>query len=157
MNLRPRASFLLLCWSLAACAQAGQIYKWVDSAGQVTYSSSPPPPNAKGEQLAMPPPPASEEVLQAKDHAKRDEEQARELERLRLEREAARKAEEDRLRASQPPPPVVIEKPVYVPKPVYVQPVHPHPAVKPSGKPPALAERAGSDQDSARTRMGSHA
>ena len=39
---------LLLAMSLAhSTAQAGQLYRWVDSTGRVTYSDQPPPANTK--------------------------------------------------------------------------------------------------------------
>ncbi len=111
MSMRPRIPCLLLCCGLAAYAEAGQIYKWVDDSGHVTYSSSPPPPGAQVEKLTVPPPPTQEEMSQARERAQRDEEQARALENRRREQEAARKAEEARLKSLQESQqPVVIEK-----------------------------------------------
>ena len=110
----------VLAWQTA---QATPIYKWVDSAGHVTYSSTPPPAGAKAQKLQVPPQPTAEEIRDAEARAKRMQEQASELEARRREQEA-REAEEARLRAMQSPPaPVVIEKPVYVPQPVYYPPV----------------------------------
>jgi len=123
MHLPFSVLFLLtlLVWQPA---QADPIYKWVDSAGQVTYSSTPPPAGVQAEKMELASPPSEEQVQQAKERVKRDEEQARELKKARLELEAARKAEEDRRREMQSSPPtVVIEKPVYVPQPIYYPPV----------------------------------
>ncbi|HSJ81357.1 MAG TPA: DUF4124 domain-containing protein [Thiobacillus sp.] len=101
---------------------AAPLYKWVDSAGHVTYSSFPPPAGIPAQKLPLPPRPSAEEILQAEARAKRIEEQASALEAQRLKREA-QAAEEARLRAMRPPTPVVIEKPVYVPQPIYFPPV----------------------------------
>ena len=122
---------LLLAVLVSQPASADTIYKWVDSEGQVTYSSIPPPGRIKAEIVALPPPPSEEEIKQAQDRVKRTEEQARELENQRLEQEA-REAEEARLRkAQQPQPPIVIERPVYVPQPIYYPPAH-----RPGPRPP---------------------
>jgi hypothetical protein len=129
-----------LCLLLAGLggqpAYAEPLYKWVDSAGKVTYSSTPPPPGAKAEKVKLPPPPSDEDIKQARERVKRTEEQASELENRRLDQEA-REAEEARLRAArQPQPPIVIEKPVYVPQPIYYPPAHrPRPPVGPPPSP----------------------
>lgn len=122
---------LLLAGLVCQSASAGPIYKWVDSTGQVTYSSTPPPGRIKAEQVAVPPPPSEEDIKQARDRVKRTEEQAREMENQRLEQEA-REAEEARLRKAQQPQTIVIEKPVYVPQPNYYYP----PATRPRPRPP---------------------
>jgi len=125
---------LLLAALVCQPASADPIYKWVDSTGQVTYSSTPPPGRVKAEKVALPPPPSEEEIRQAKDRVKRIEEQAREMESQRLEQEA-REAEEARLRKEQQPQPLVIEKPVYVPQPIYYPPaIRPKP-IRPPHKP----------------------
>lgn len=123
-------------------AFASPLYKWVDSAGQVTYSSSPPPAGTQVEKVQAPPQPSAEEVRQTEERAKRIEEQANELEAQRRQQEA-HEAEAARLRALQSPPaPIVIETPVYAPQPLYYPPVmrrppkrhpdkHPHPRPRP--------------------------
>lgn len=135
--MRPRIPCLLLCCGLAAYAEAGQIYKRVDSTGQVAYSSPPPPAGAQVEKLTVPPP-AQEEVSQARERAQRDGELARALENRRREREAARKAEAERLKALQESQqPAVIEKRVPQ-QPNYYYPVNPRPgtpADRPRPKP----------------------
>ena len=40
-------AILMLGTVLTATAQAGQLYRWVDSSGRVTYSDQPPPANTK--------------------------------------------------------------------------------------------------------------
>ena len=123
----PRAFALLLAGLAWQAAHAQQLYKWVDSEGRVTYSSTPPPAGARAETVAKPLQPSPEEIRQSEERVQREEAQARELKQQRLEQEAAereREAEEARLRALQsPPPPVVIEKPVYVPQPMTYPPV----------------------------------
>ncbi len=112
-------------WLLAGLvwqtASAAPLYKWVDRAGQVTYSSAPPPAGTRARAVELPPQPSAEETRQAEARLKRMREQASEMEARRL----AQEAEEARLRAMrQPPPaPIVIEKPVYVPQPIYYPPV----------------------------------
>lgn len=121
-----RALALLLAAIACHAAHADQLYKWVDSEGRVTYSSSPPPAGARAQPVAEPPKPSREEVEQTEARLKREREAARELEQQRLEQEAAqreREAEEARRRAQETPPTVVIEKPVYVPQPMPYPPV----------------------------------
>lgn len=121
--ISPYAFPLLLAGLLWQPAHAAPLYKWVDSAGQVTYSSHPPPDGAKAEKVTVPPQPTAEEVRQTAERVKRIEEQASELEDQRRQQEA-REAEEARLHALQSPPaPVVIEQPVYLPQPLYYPPV----------------------------------
>ena len=136
-----RALALLLAAMACHPAHAQQLYKWVDSEGRVTYSSTPPPSGARAETVAEPPKPTREEVEQTESRLKREREAARKLEQQRLEQEAARRereAEEARLRAQENPPTVVIEKPVYVPQPVTYPPVMappPRPAPPPQPLP----------------------
>jgi Skp family chaperone for outer membrane proteins len=135
--ISPRAFPLLLAVLVWQPAHAEQVYKWVDSEGRVTYSSTPPPDGAKAETVAKPLQPSPEEIQQSEERVKREEAQARELEKQRLEHEAAereKEAEEARLRALQTPaPPVIIEKPVYVPQPM---PYPPAMAPPPQERPP---------------------
>ena len=124
--ISPYAFPLLLAGLATQAACAAPLYKWVDTAGHVTYSSLPPPAGARARTIEIPPQPSPEETRQAEARAKRMLEQASELEARRREQEA-REAEDARLRAMQPPPPVVIEKPVYVPQPIYYPPVRARP------------------------------
>lgn len=127
--------FAALGWQPAA---AVPIYKWVDDAGRVTYSSLPPPASVRAEKVEPAPQPAVENVREAEERTERARALARELEAERL-RQEAEAAEAARLRALQfPPPPIVIEKPVYVPQPVYYPPVRKHPPKRPrpDDKPP---------------------
>jgi hypothetical protein len=140
-------SFHVLPWLLATLllqtAHADPIYKSVDSAGNVTYSSTPPG-GVKAEKVDVPPPPTEDETRQAAERVKQAEERASELESSRLEQEAkeraraaeerARAAEEARQREAQKP--VVIHQPVYVPQ--YYPPMQKRP---PSTVPPALPAR----------------
>ena len=137
----PYAFCLLLAGLAWQAAHADPLYKWVDSTGQVTYSSTPPPGGIKAEKVKVPPPPSDEDIKQAEERVKKIEEQASELENRRLDQEA-KEAEEARLRAAQQPqPPIVIERPVYVPQPIYYPPAHrprPRPPVEP--RPPTPVE-----------------
>lgn len=131
--------FAGLAWQ-PACADL--LYKWVDSAGHVTYSSLPPPAGTQAEKVQGPPQPSAEAIRQAEEQVKRTQELAREMEDQRRKQEAE-EAEEARLRAMQSPPaPVVIEQPVYMPYyyPSYVAPLpRPHPDKPPRRRPrPAL-------------------
>jgi hypothetical protein len=114
---------------------AGPIYKWVDRAGNVTYSSTPPPKGVQAKELEAPTPPSEEAFRQAEERTKRDGEAARELEKQRLEREAARESEEARLRERQTAQPEVTEPPVYQNDPVYYPPIKKPPIEKPAIKP----------------------
>lgn len=132
---------LLLAGLVSQAATADPLYKWVDKEGRVTYSSTPPPGNARFETVKAPPTPTGEEIRQAEERARKTEEQASELEAQRREQEA-KEAEEARLRESQRPPrTIVIEQPVYVPQPVYyppaMRPRPPRPPTKPPPRPPA--------------------
>ena len=137
MMISPYAFSLLLAGLTWQPAVAEPLYKWVDSTGQVTYSSTPPPAGVKAEIVKVLQPPSDEDIKQAEERVKRTEEQASELENKRLDQEA-KEAEEARLReAQQPQPPIVIEKPVYVPQPIYYPPAHrPRPPVRPRPHPP---------------------
>ncbi|MDT3705556.1 MAG: DUF4124 domain-containing protein [Thiobacillus sp.] len=127
---------LLLAGLTCQSAYAAPLYKWVDRSGHVTYSSRPPPEGTPAEKVQEPPQPTAEEIRQTGERAKRIEEQAAELEKQRLEQEA-REVEEARLRALQsPPPPIVIEKPVYIPQPLYYPPVMKPPRARHADKPP---------------------
>jgi hypothetical protein len=135
---RPR--ILLLLAALAAhAAHAGPVYKSVDRAGNVTYSSSPPAAGAAAQKLEVPPAPSEAETREAQERLRRAQERANELESQRLDR-VAREAEAEREReAAKPPAPVVIEKPVFVPQPfggsspVYPQGTPPIPQPLPRG------------------------
>ncbi|MBS1132771.1 MAG: hypothetical protein H6R16_3773 [Proteobacteria bacterium] len=137
MMISPYAFSLLLAGLAGQPAYAEPLYKWVDSTGQVTYSSTPPLAGVKAEKVKVLQPPSDEDIKQAEERVKRTEEQASELENKRLDQEA-KEAEEARLReAQQPQPPIVIERPVYVPQPIYYPPAHrPRPPVGPRPHPP---------------------
>jgi hypothetical protein len=126
---------LLLSTLLLQTAHADAIYKSVDSAGNVTYSSTPPE-GVKSQRLDVSPPPTEEETRQAKQRVKQAEEQVGEMENIRLEQQAkeqARAAEEARQRQAQQP--VVIPQPVYVPQQGYYPPVQARP---PANRPTPL-------------------
>jgi hypothetical protein len=128
MNLKgepmmsPPVFSLLLAVLASPSAVADELYKSVDSAGNVTYSSTPPR-GVKAEKVELAPPPAETEIQAAEERLKKNAAQANELETQRREKEAAeaeREAEAARLREAQQP--IVIEQPVYVPQPVYYPP-----------------------------------
>jgi sRNA-binding protein len=129
----PKFLCLLLAGFAWQAAQAAPLYKWRDSAGRITYSSLPPPPGLKAEQLKDASQPDAEAIRQAEVRAKKAQELAREMEAARR----AEEAEDARRRALQPPAPIVIEKPVYVPQPIYYPPVrHRPPRRHPPDRPP---------------------
>jgi hypothetical protein len=135
------AFFLLLAGLAWQPAYADPLYKWVDSSGQVIYSSLPPPAGTRVEKVQEAPQPSAEEIRQTEERTKRIEEQASEMEAQRLEQEA-KEAEEARLRALQSPPePIVIEKPVYMPQPFYYPPVMKSPRARHDDKPPLRRPR----------------
>src|SRR5512139_3563324 len=115
----------LLLASLACQAVlAAPVYKSVDSAGRVTYSSTPPA-GAKVEKMDLPATPSATEAQQAAEQVKKTEAQARDLETQRLAKEAEQKAKEEkeaeeaRLREAQKPQtPAASEQPVYYPPPI---------------------------------------
>lgn len=138
MNLAAHTRPVLLALLVVSVwrpAHGETIYKSVDSEGRVTYSSTPPPSGSRVEKLMLPSSPSEQDIRQARELAQRVETQGRQLESKRLEQEAAKKAEEERLRALQPPPPVVIEKPVYVPRAIYYPPVIERPPARPPRPP----------------------
>lgn len=138
----PAYVFPLLLAGLAwQPAYGASLYKWVDSAGRVTYSSLPPPAGAKGESVATPPQPSAEDIRQAQEQVKRAKEQASGMEEQRRSQEA-REAEEARLREMQPRPvPAVVEVPVYLPQPIYYPPVMAPPPKHHHDKPPQHRRR----------------
>lgn len=131
--MSPRVFSLLFAALASASAMADALYKSVDSAGNVTYSSTPPK-GGKVEKLEVAPPPTEAEVQAAEERLKKNAAQANELEAQRREKEAAQaaqEAEEARLREAQKPvEPLVIETPA--PPPDY----YPTPGTRyPSGVP----------------------
>lgn len=62
---------LLLVGFAWQAAQAAPLYKWRDSAGRITYSSLPPPPGFKAEQLQGASQPDAEAIRQAEVRAKK--------------------------------------------------------------------------------------
>jgi Domain of unknown function (DUF4124) len=140
--ISSRAFLLLLAGLACQPVHAEPLYKWTDSAGNVNYSSSPPPAGVEAEKVQPVPQPSAEDIRQAEESLERAQALARELEDERLRQDAA-EAEEARLRALEsPPPPIVIETPVYVPQPVYYPPVReprpkrPRPDDEPRRRPP---------------------
>lgn len=145
-------TFLALLAGLAwQPAHAEPLYKWIDDAGNVNYSSSPPPAGVRAETVQPPPPPSAEEIRQAEESVERAQALARDLEdeRLRQETAEAEAARQRALEEAPAPPPVVIERPVYVPQPVYYPPVRESPPKRPrpDGKPPRRPRPGEPDQD----------
>ena len=144
--MKPAQLFPLLLAALASPpGVADELYKSVDSAGNVTYSSTPPQ-TGKVEKLDVAPPPSEAEIRDAEERLKKNAAQAEELEAERREKEAAeaeREAEAARQRAAQQPvQPAVIETPVYVPQPVYYPPPGAgFPPGMPTNKPIPIAPR----------------
>ncbi len=133
--MTPRVFSLLFAALACSSAMADALYKSVDSAGNVTYSSTPPK-GGKVEKLNVAPPPTGAEIREAEERLKKNEAQANQLETQRLEKEtveAEREAEAARLREAQKPvEPEVIDTPADRPQPDY----YPPPGTRfPSGVP----------------------
>ncbi|MDO9219884.1 MAG: DUF4124 domain-containing protein [Thiobacillus sp.] len=120
--MSPRGFLLLFAALASASAGADALYKSVDRAGNVTYSSTPPQ-GSTAEKLEMEPPPSEAEVRATEERLKKYEAQANELEAQRQHREAeeaAREAAEARQReAQQPEPPAETGTPEPAPQPDY--------------------------------------
>jgi hypothetical protein len=116
--MSPRVFSLLFAALACSSAMADTLYKSVDGAGNVTYSSTPPK-GGKVEKMEVAPPPTEAETQAAEERLKKNAAQANEFEAQRREKEAAQAAqdaEEARLREAQKPvPPVVIETPAPMP------------------------------------------
>lgn len=123
--MSPRVFSLLFAALACSSAMADALYKSVDSAGNVTYSSTPPK-GGKVEKLEVAPPPTEAEIRETEERLKKYEAQASELEAQRLLKEAeeaAREAEEARLREEQKPEPrTETEMPEAAPQPDYYPP-----------------------------------
>jgi hypothetical protein len=139
--ISPCVLTLLFATLASVPAAAGPLYKWTDSAGRVTYASSPPA-GVSAVLLAVPPPPSEDEVREAKARLERVRAQLARLEDARR----AREEEEARLRAlQQPAPPIIVERPVYVPQPAIYIPVL-APAVHRDHEPRPRRPRADRDE-----------
>jgi TolA-binding protein len=140
--MSPRVISLLLVALACAPVLADELYKSVDSAGNVTYSSTPPK-GVKVEKVELLPPPTEAEVQTAEERLKRNQAQANELEAQRREKEAAQAAQEEeeaRQRATQQP--VVIEVPTDDPQPIYYPPTgEGFPPGMPTGRPIPIEPR----------------
>ena len=128
---------VLLAVLVCPSAYGDAVYKWVDSAGRVTYSSTPPPHARKVDKVKLTPAPSNADVQQAEQRAKQTEARASELEKQRREQEAKEAEEARRREAQRPVRTIVIEQPVYVPQPYYYPPrLKPHPPHRPVKPPP---------------------
>jgi hypothetical protein len=88
--------------TVQAAAQP-QVYKWVDTNGNVTYSENPPPDAGAAEWIKLPPPPPPPEIEAAQQRAKALQELGDRLARERLEREAQLAEERRAAREEQAP------------------------------------------------------
>jgi regulator of protease activity HflC (stomatin/prohibitin superfamily) len=143
--MSPRIVSLLFAALACSSAMADALYKSVDSAGNVTYSSTPPK-GGKVEKLEVAPPPTEAEVQAAEERLKRNAAQANELEAERREKEAAeaeREAEEARLREAQKPAqPVMTDAPGNANQPIdYPSPGAGFPPGMPTGRPIPIRPR----------------
>jgi hypothetical protein len=145
LKMSPRVFSLLFAALACSSALADELYKSVDRAGNVTYSSTPPK-GSKVEKLEVAPPPTEAEVQAAEERLKKNAAQANELEAQRREKEAAQaaqEAEEARLREAQKPvQPVMTDTPGNVDQPIdYPQPGAGFPPGMPTGRPIPIAPR----------------
>lgn len=88
---------LLLAGSYAS---SQEVYRTVDESGEVTYSDTPPAPDAKSNIVDLPPPPSQQRVEEAKQRAEQERQMSNQLEQERRHLENERKAERER-RANQ--------------------------------------------------------
>jgi hypothetical protein len=138
-----------LCAGVALLPHAAAqepVYKWIDAAGNVTYSDQPPPEGRTAEQLQMPAAPSAADVEAAKQRSEAMQSQADELmqeRRLREQRAAeaaqAAKAAQAAQEAEQPVPEDSnynyypynarpagpIHRPILRPRPLPIRPVQP--------------------------------
>ena len=140
--MSPHPVLLLLAALASTSASADALYKSVDSAGNVSYSSTPPK-AGKVEKLEVAPPPSEAEVRATEERLRKNAAQAQELQAQRQDRqaaEAAREAEETRQRKeTQADEPGEAEQPV-TPPPLYPPPISGYPG-QPGARPypyPAL-------------------
>ena len=117
--MSPRILVLLFAALASAPALADSLYKSIDSAGNVTYSSTPPK-GGKVEKVDVPPPPTEAEVQAAEERLKSYGAQANELESQRREKEAAQAAQQaEAARQREAQQPIVINVPADGPQPIY--------------------------------------
>lgn len=140
--MSPCRFLLLLAVLASASASADALYKSVDSAGNVSYSSTRPK-AGKVEKLEVAPPPSEAEVRATEERLRKNAAQAQELQAQRQDRqaaEAAREAEEARQREeAQADAPDASDPPV-APPPFYPPPISGYPG-EPGARPypyPAL-------------------
>lgn len=141
--MSPRVFSLLFAALACSSALADELYKSVDRAGNVTYSSTPPK-GSKAEKLEVAPPPTAAEIREAEERLKKNAAQANELEAQRRDKEAAeaeREAEAARQREAQKPvEPVVVDTPATQPI-NYPIPGAEFPPGMPTGRPIPIAPR----------------
>ena len=136
--MSPSVVLLLIATLASTPTAADALYKSVDSAGNVTYSSTPPK-AGKVQKLDVAPPPSEAEVRATEERLKKNAAQAQELEAQRQEREAAeaaREAEAARQREEeQANLPAEAESPAALPQPlIYPPPISGYPG-NPAGRP----------------------
>lgn len=133
---------LLLAMLASASASADALYKSVDSAGNVSYSSTPPK-AGKVEKLEVAPPPSEAEVRATEERLRKNAAQAQELEAQRQDRQAAaaaREAEDTRQREEAQADAPDASDPPTAPPPFYPPPISGYPG-EPGARPypyPAL-------------------
>jgi len=91
--MSPHPVLLLLAALAGTTASADALYKSVDSAGNVSYSSTPPK-AGKVEKLEVAPPPSEAEVRATEERLRKNAAQAQELQAQRQDRQAAEAARE---------------------------------------------------------------
>ena len=132
---------LLLAALVSSSASADALYKSVDSAGNVSYSSTPPK-AGKIEKLEVAPPPSEAEVRATEERLRKNAAQAQELEAQRQDRQAAaaREAEDTRQREEAQADAPDASDPPTAPPPFYPPPISGYPG-EPGARPypyPAL-------------------
>jgi hypothetical protein len=114
MNQARPITLLLTLLVAAGIVDANQIYRWVDTNGKVTFSSTPPPEGKQADVVDLPPPPSPESVEAQRERERAIADLGGELQQRRLDREA-QQAEELRTArertAVQPPAPSTLDEP----------------------------------------------
>jgi len=122
----------LMIFIVSGAAAAEKIYKSIDSEGNVTYSTTPPPDAVGSEEIVRPVGPTEAQVREAEEQSRQTNELASALERERVQREKeqAQREADERARNVVPAAPVYV--PVPVPYPYYDHPLVQYPPARPA-------------------------
>jgi len=116
---------------------AAEIYKYVDAEGNVSYSSEPPPPGGKAENVTLGPEPTAQQIREAEEQQRAMQHETVKYQEINAEAAAAAAAQQDQqVQQSAPPsgsydgPPPGVVAPIppgvaYPIRPGYDRPVNP--------------------------------